>query len=307
MSTRGPRISSCSKSEWGGDGEPQEAPRGETHQGEQSRAWEILPGGGGRPRSTSPSRAPISAREQPTRAPTSPRPPGPRPGRPLIAPVRPSLPGAPPPPLESRHLPAPGPRRNASCGTAGHRGEAQDRAPALPRGSRGRRGASSRAAATRRLPRPRAPEPGPTRGSARAQCSRPGCAQASALGPAHAPAFARLRLCAPAPLDRRKVCRCLQAQGCLEGFPGSPWRAVDTWGICPAQQNQALKKPWLVQAVIWGCCSRHTLLWPTFSLLVQFGLPGALSFWAGRHHPLIPPPPLPATSCSPRPHLILFR
>lgn len=190
---------------------------------------------------------------------------------------------------------------------AGHRGEAQDRAPALPQGSRGRRGASSRAAATRRLPRPRAPEPGPTRGSARAQCSRPGCAQASALGPAHAPAFARLRLCAPAPLDRRNVCRCLQAQGCLEGFPGSPWRAVDTWGICPAQQNQALKKPWLAQAVIWGCCSRHTLLWPTFSLLVQFGLPGALSFWAGRHHPLIPPPPLPATSCSPRPHLILFR
>lgn len=85
--------------------------------------------------------------------------------------------------------------------TRGAEVKAQGRAGALPpsrRGSRGCRRASSRAAASRRLPRrARAPEPGPPRGSARAQCSRPGCKQASALGPAHAPAIARLRLAPP--------------------------------------------------------------------------------------------------------------
>lgn len=71
----------------------------------------------------------------------------------------------------------------------------------------------------------RAPEPGPPRGSARAQCSRLGCAQASALGPAHAPALARLLLAPPVPPTGGRSgggCTCCAQTHSPVAFPRAP-------------------------------------------------------------------------------------
>lgn len=176
-----------------------------------------------RPRSARPSRARISAEEKPIRAPTSP--PWeqgglwtPRCG-PHRQPPRGPASRAPPPPS----VPPPassGSPRSAGCGRGAQRrgAGARSRPPAgvpwplrsLPPGR------SNPSSST-----PRAPEPGPTRGSARAQCSRPGCAQASALGPAHAPVVARLL---PAPLSPSTGRRSAAAAPAVSTLTGV-WRA----------------------------------------------------------------------------------
>lgn len=190
----------------------------------------------GHPGNAGLGRAPISAGEQVTQAPTS-LPARPGPGRPPGTSVRPALPpalrpGLPvPPPPGSRHLPAPGPR-GAPAADPERRGKAQGRAPALSQGSRGRRGATSRAAATRRLPR-RARRNRAPRGSARAQCSRPGCAQASALGPAHAPALARLPLAPRCPSTGGRSAEAAPAVPKLtvsDGLSRSLCCSVHKWG-----------------------------------------------------------------------------
>lgn len=201
-----------------------------------------------RPRSASPSRARISAGEEPTRAPTSP---ALGTGRPLDAPVRPAPPTAPRPSLPASPAPSPpsvplpassGSPRSAGYGRGAQRRGAYGHAPALPQRFRGLCGASSRAAATRRLPR-RARRNRAPRAARRA---RSAAAQALALGPAHAPAVARLL---PAPVSPSTGERSAAAAPALSTLTGV-WRASREFlarpthvGICPARQNRVLKKP----------------------------------------------------------------
>lgn len=155
--------------------------------------------------------------------------------RPAARPPGPAAPSVPPTCL----LRGPAERR---LRTLGRRGEAQTRAPALPQGSRGRCGASSgRAAATRRrLPR-RARRNRAPRGSARARsAAAPGCVQASALGPAHAPALARLPLAAPAPRSRGLRRLHLLSLSGLQGGPGS--RSAQVGDLSSAAQPGSKRK-----------------------------------------------------------------
>lgn len=176
-----------------------------------------------RPRSVSPSRARISAGEELTRAPTSP--PWERGGlwTPRCGPHRqpPRCPTSQAPPSPSVPPPASsGSPRSAGCGRGAQRrgAGARSRPPAgIPWPLRSLQpGRCNPSSST-----PRAPEPGPTRGSARAQCSRPGCAQASALGPAHAPAVARLLSAPLSPSTGRRSAAAAPAVAMLKGV----WRA----------------------------------------------------------------------------------
>lgn len=170
------------------------------------------------PRSASPSRARISVGEEPTRAPTSP--PWERGGLwtpqcgphrqplhgPASRPPRPRRPPVFPPPASS------GSPRSAGCGRGAQRrgAGARSRPPAVvPWPLRSLQPGHCNSPPST----PRAPEPGPTRGSARAQCSGAGLGprpRARACGRS-APA------CAPEPLNRQKVCAAAPAVSTLTG------------------------------------------------------------------------------------------